>query len=80
MSDAWHWSYDPDETHVIAGLPDTVVTEVERLASELAELANLGVDITDLGSGPRPGLSGGLRRSTCTPTDGCTSWPHHGCV
>lgn len=62
MSDAWQWCYDPDEAHVIAGLPDAVVTEVERLAGELAELADLGVDITDLGSGPRPGLSGGLRR------------------
>ncbi|WP_432014568.1 hypothetical protein [Streptomyces cucumeris] len=31
------------------------MTEVERLAGQLVELADTGVDITDLGNGPRPG-------------------------
>jgi hypothetical protein len=35
------------------------VAEVERLASQLVELASVGVDVSDFGNGPRPG---GLRR------------------
>lgn len=38
--------------------PD-VVAEVERLTGQLVDLASTGVDISDLGNGPRPG---GLRR------------------
>ncbi|MGV9988212.1 hypothetical protein [Streptomyces olivaceus] len=40
-------------------IPDYVVAEVERLADQLIYLASTGVDISDLGNGPRPG---GLRR------------------
>jgi hypothetical protein len=36
-----------------------VVSEVERLVAQLVELADMGIDITDMGDGPRPG---GLRR------------------
>ncbi|MFF2995900.1 hypothetical protein ACFVTC_15195 [Streptomyces sp. NPDC057950] len=59
MSPDWHWEYDPDHDHVAGGLPVYVVAEVERLADQLVELASTGVDISDLGNGPRPG---GLRR------------------
>ena len=55
MSTEWRWEYDPDSAHVAGGIPVHVVAEVERLARELVELADTGVDITDLGSGPRPG-------------------------
>ncbi|MFD5816784.1 hypothetical protein [Streptomyces sp. NPDC127038] len=41
------------------GLPAHVVAEVERLAGQLVELASTGIDVSDLGNGPRPG---GLRR------------------
>lgn len=59
MSDAWRWEYDPDQDHVAGGVPHEVVGEVEYLASQLVELADVGVDITETGHGPRPG---GLRR------------------
>ncbi|OEV04295.1 hypothetical protein [Streptomyces oceani] len=59
MSDAWRWEYDPSQEHVTNGLPDGLVTEVEYLASQLAELADVGVDIAEIGDGSRPG---GLRR------------------
>ncbi|GHJ29303.1 hypothetical protein TPA0910_37360 [Streptomyces hygroscopicus subsp. sporocinereus] len=59
MSDTWTWEYDPDHDHVAGGIPVHVVAEVERLVGQLVELADTGVDITDLGNGPRPG---GLRR------------------
>ncbi|MFI1849601.1 MULTISPECIES: hypothetical protein [Streptomyces] len=36
-----------------------MVTEVERLAGQLTDLAGMGVDVGDFGNGPRPG---GLRR------------------
>ncbi|MBL1099566.1 hypothetical protein [Streptomyces coffeae] len=62
MSDAWRWEYDPDEAHVVAGLPGHLITEVERIANELTELAALGVDVTDIGKGPQAGVPGGLRR------------------
>ncbi|MGV9587573.1 hypothetical protein [Streptomyces tendae] len=35
------------------------MAEVERLTGQLVDLASTGVDISDLGNGPRPG---GLRR------------------
>ncbi|WP_405723950.1 hypothetical protein [Streptomyces sp. NBC_01537] len=41
------------------GIPSETVTEVERLADQLVELAHVGVDLADVGNGPRPG---GLRR------------------
>ncbi|MFF0691438.1 hypothetical protein ACFYU4_02280 [Streptomyces tendae] len=41
------------------GIPAHVVAEVERLTGQLVDLASTGVDISDLGNGPRPG---GLRR------------------
>ncbi|GHF61919.1 hypothetical protein GCM10010218_49430 [Streptomyces mashuensis] len=59
MSDRWTWEYDPDGAHVTDGVPSRVVTEVERLTGQLVELAQMGVDVGDLGNGPRPG---GLRR------------------
>ncbi|MZE78481.1 hypothetical protein [Streptomyces xinghaiensis] len=48
MSDAWVWEYDPDAEHVVGGLPAHVVTEVERLARELAVL---GRDAGEVGEG-----------------------------
>ncbi|MER7689921.1 MULTISPECIES: hypothetical protein [Streptomyces] len=59
MSADWHWEYDPDHDHVAGGLPARVVAEVERLAGQLVDLASTGIDVSDLGNGPRPG---GLRR------------------
>ncbi|MFE3267205.1 hypothetical protein [Streptomyces sp. NPDC059215] len=59
MSQDWLWEYDPDHDHVAGGLPAHVVAEVERLADQLVELARTGIDVSDLGNGPRPG---GLRR------------------
>ncbi|MFG1961972.1 hypothetical protein [Nonomuraea sp. NPDC049028] len=56
MSDAWTWEYNPDAEHVIAGLPPTVILEVERLADQLAVL---GRDAVRAGRGPLHG--GGLR-------------------
>ncbi|WP_432096823.1 hypothetical protein [Streptomyces sp. bgisy100] len=58
MSGSWTWEYYPDQRHVTDGLPSGVVAEVERLVAQLVELADTGVDVTDLGSGPR---TGGLR-------------------
>ncbi|MFD0852958.1 hypothetical protein ACFQ07_12035 [Actinomadura adrarensis] len=65
MSDRWSWEYDPDHAHVTGGIPDAVVKEVERLADQLVELAEVGVDVSDLGEGPHPG---GLR--TMNAADG----------
>ena len=59
MSGAWRWEYDPDGAHVTGGVPAEIVAEVERLAAQLTELADMGVDIGDMGNGPR---TGGLRR------------------
>ncbi|MER7787510.1 hypothetical protein [Streptomyces sp. NPDC097640] len=59
MSTGWRWEYDPDHAHVAGGIPAHVVTEVERLAGQLTDLAGMGVDVSDFGNGPRPG---GLRR------------------
>ncbi|MGW7455045.1 hypothetical protein [Streptomyces sp. NPDC054787] len=59
MSTGWHWEYDPDYVHVAGGIPAHVVAEVERLAGQLVDLAGMGVDLGELGEGPRPG---GLRR------------------
>lgn len=59
MSTGWRWEYDPDHAHVTGGIPAHVVAEVERLAGQLVDLAGMGVDVSDLGKGPRPG---GLRR------------------
>ncbi|MFE9334583.1 hypothetical protein [Streptomyces sp. NPDC006925] len=58
MSTDWRWEYDPDHAHVAGGIPAHVVTEVERLAGELIDLAAMGVDVGDFGKGPR---TGGLR-------------------
>jgi hypothetical protein len=44
---------------VAGGIPAHVVAEVERLADQLVDLASMGIDVSDLGNGPRPG---GLRR------------------
>ncbi|MFI1730777.1 hypothetical protein ACH40E_16405 [Streptomyces acidicola] len=60
--EAWRWEYDPDAEHVAAGFPQHIVDEVERLASELVALAEVGVDVTDIGEGPRRGVPGGVRR------------------
>ncbi|WP_030016953.1 hypothetical protein [Streptomyces monomycini] len=59
MKEPWKGEYDPDTRHVTGGLPAEVVAEVEHLVGQLVELAEVGVDITDMGYGPRPG---GLRR------------------
>lgn len=59
MSADWRWEYDPDQDHVAGGIPPHVVREVERLADQLIGLARTGIDVSDLGNGPRPG---GLRR------------------
>ncbi|PJJ04011.1 hypothetical protein BX264_4413 [Streptomyces sp. 2333.5] len=59
MSADWRWEYDPDHEHVAGGIPGHVVTEVERLAGQLVDLARTGIDVSDFGNGPRPG---GLRR------------------
>ncbi|PWI43802.1 hypothetical protein [Streptomyces sp. ICBB 8177] len=56
MTDGWSWEYDPDERHVVAGLPGEAVIEVERLAGQLAIL---GRDALDAGRGRLEG--GGLR-------------------
>ncbi|MFF4573418.1 hypothetical protein [Streptomyces sp. NPDC001410] len=59
MNADWRWEYDPDHDHVADGIPAHVVAEVERLADQLVDLASTGIDVSDLGNGPRPG---GLRR------------------
>ncbi|MFF4524527.1 hypothetical protein [Streptomyces bluensis] len=46
----------------MAGFPQHIVDEVERLASELVALAEVGVDVTDIGEGHRRGVPGGVRR------------------
>ncbi|MEU3778585.1 hypothetical protein AB0F11_36365 [Streptomyces sp. NPDC032472] len=38
MSDDRTWHYNPDAEHVVGALPREVVTEVERLADQLAIL------------------------------------------
>lgn len=59
MSTDWGWAYDPDHAHVAGGIPATISAEVERLAGQLADLASMGIDLSEFGNGPRPG---GLRR------------------
>nr|BFE29387.1 hypothetical protein GCM10010200_016380 [Actinomadura rugatobispora] len=59
MSDQWAWEYSPDHSHVAGGIPAAVIKEVERLADQLVELADVGVDVSELGEGPH---AGGLRR------------------
>jgi hypothetical protein len=59
VSKDWRWEYDPDHDHVTGCIPAQVVAEVQRLAGQLVDLASTGVDVSDLGNGPRPG---GLRR------------------
>jgi len=59
VSTEWRWEYDPDHANVAGGVPKHVVAEVERLTGQLVELAEVGVDVSDFGNGPRPG---GLRR------------------
>ncbi|MGA6154393.1 hypothetical protein ACPEIC_13735 [Stenotrophomonas sp. NPDC087984] len=58
MSVGWRCEYDPDHAHVAGGIPAHVVTEVERLAGQLVDLAGMGVDVSDYGNGPRAGGSG----------------------
>ncbi|MHA5054294.1 hypothetical protein [Streptomyces sp. SD15] len=53
MSADWHWEYDPDHDHVAGGIPAHVITEVERLACQLVDLASTGIDVSELGNGPR---------------------------
>ncbi|WP_338015988.1 hypothetical protein [Streptomyces sp. CB02923] len=59
MKEPWKWEYVPDSRHVAGGVPAEVVAEVEHLVGQLVELADVGVDISDMGVGPRPG---GMRR------------------
>ena len=70
MTTDWRWEYDPDHAHVTRGIPAHVVSEVERLAGQLVDLAATGVDVTDLGHGPR---RGGLRRMDAAAV-GSSSW------
>ncbi|MBV9025270.1 MAG: hypothetical protein JO362_16100 [Streptomycetaceae bacterium] len=56
MSDAWSWDYDPDAEHVVGGLPEEAVAEVERLTEQLTVL---GHDAQNVGQGKLHG--GGLR-------------------
>ncbi|KAK1183926.1 hypothetical protein B7755_040950 [Streptomyces sp. NBS 14/10] len=58
----WRWEYEPDYEYVAKGLPKRVVVEVERLAGQLVDLAEMGIDVTAVGDGPRPGVAGGVRR------------------
>ncbi|MEW2418051.1 hypothetical protein AB0953_30715 [Streptomyces sp. NPDC046866] len=58
----WRWEYDPNADEVLKGLPAHVTAEVERLADELVALADVCVDVTDIGEGGRKGVPGGLRR------------------
>ncbi|GAA1150029.1 MULTISPECIES: hypothetical protein [Streptomyces violaceusniger group] len=58
----WRWEYEPDYEQVAKGLPERVVAEVERLAGQLVDLAEMGIDVTAIGDGPRPGVTGGVRR------------------
>ncbi|MGH3240851.1 MAG: hypothetical protein ACRDNL_10740 [Spirillospora sp.] len=48
MTGRWSWEYNPDFAQVAGGLPPDVVKEVERLADQLVELGDMGVDLTDL--------------------------------
>lgn len=63
-------SDDPDAEHVVSGLPPQVVTEVERLAGEMVALAEVGVDVTDLGEGPRRGVQAEYGAFPCSSTAG----------
>jgi hypothetical protein len=56
VNGSWTWHYNPDAEHVVAGLPPTVIAEVERLAEQLVVL---GHDAASAGRGPAEG--GGLR-------------------
>ncbi|WP_308124468.1 hypothetical protein [Streptomyces sp. NEAU-YJ-81] len=66
MSVGWRWEYDPDHAHVAGGIPAHVVTEVERLAGHLVDLAGMGVDVSDYGNGPRAG--------------GCAAWTRQAAI
>lgn len=59
MNEGWRWEYSPDHAHVAGAVPAHVVDEVERLADQLTDVADMGVDPGELGNGPH---SGGLRR------------------
>lgn len=50
MSDSWTWEYDPDRSHVVAGLPTAVISAVEHAAGQLAVL---GRDACEVGTGNR---------------------------
>lgn len=72
MSDEerWRWAYEPDADHVVAGLPEHVIERVERIAGDLVDLAEAGIDVTDIGDGPTPGAPGGVREVPLHGTDG----------
>ncbi len=73
MSVGWRWEYDPDHAHVAGGIPTHVVTEVERLAGQLVDLAGMGVDVSDYGNGPRAGGYAAWTRQAAISS----SWWHH---
>ena len=78
MSD-WKWDYNPSEEHLTAGLPVGVVTEVERIATELAAL---GQDAETAGTRPE-GKPGGLRNFPIFGGRGFIQFlavPRHECV
>ncbi len=43
-------------------MPAHVIAAAERIAQDLVELAEVGVDVTDVGHGPDHGGAGGVRR------------------
>lgn len=50
MSDTWTWEYDPDRSHVVAGLSVSIISAVEHAAEQLAAL---GRDACEVGTGNR---------------------------
>ncbi|WP_346428816.1 hypothetical protein [Streptomyces sp. Z26] len=69
MSGGWRWEYDPDHAHVAGGVPTYVVSEVERLTSQLVELAATGVDVSDFGDAPgRADYGAWTRREDGSPS------------
>lgn len=66
--------YDPDHDHVAGGIPGPVVTEVERPAGQLVDLAGMGIDVSDMGDGPEQAAYA----VWMPPAAGSTSWWRRG--
>lgn len=52
--EGWRWEYEPDYDSVAHGAPKSFIAQVEHLCTQLVELADTNVDITELGEGPTP--------------------------